>query len=325
MCEPDGWPQTLWLCSCAMAVPSASNGREEMDGDAWGHWTADPNVAVCQHEGPASQCQSAHGQKWVPMVTCELPVAKSHLLGLRAALQKPTRAMAVATAPMAEQQAEPTAPVPKKKPQAKTRPDPPRVEEQQSVQPRPVLSQLVEAFRQLRQEQQALNGRQVTLQQLSIALQNATMEEMQRWPRPQQQQQPMPQEPAAMRQQGTEQAVPLQQAPVQHQPELTMPLPIGLGLQASLSQRHGAPSGNAGVASCSDDAASAGAATASGSAGAPSGRKRATAHSSPSPSCKRRCLDKDPSELKEVLAKAEESVNASIKELGKNVLGKADC
>ena len=77
------------------------------------------------------------------------------------------------------------------------------------------------------------------------------------------------------------------------------------------------------MASCSDDAASAGAATASGSAGAPSGRKRATAHSSPSPSCKRRCLDKDPCELKEVLAKAQESVTAIIKELGNNVLCKA--
>ena len=133
------------------------------------------------------------------------------------------------------------------------------------------------------------------------------------------------QQPMAMRIYGMQQAVPLQQAAVQQPPGMTMLLPTGLGMQAMLPQGHGAATGNAGVASCSDAAASGSAATASGSAGAPSGRKRATAHSSPSPSCKRRCLDKEAIELKEDMAKAQESVNASMLGLNTKVQHKADC
>ena len=161
MCEPHGWPQTLWLCSCAMVAQSASNGREEVEDDAWGHWTADPNVAVCHHEGPASQCQSVHGQKCAPMVKSELPVAKPHLLGLCAAPQKPTGAMAVATAPMARQQPEPTTPTATKR---ELSPDPPLVQQQQPVQQGPVLSHLVEALGQWPHQQTPLKEQQSVFQ-----------------------------------------------------------------------------------------------------------------------------------------------------------------
>ena len=130
-CEPQGWPHSIWLCSCAMLVPSASHGREEVEDDAWAHRTAEPNVAVCHHEGPASQCQSVHGQKCAPMVKSELPVAKPHVLGLCTAPQKPAGAMEVATAPMAREQPEPTTPTGTKR---ELSPDPPRVQEQQLVQ-----------------------------------------------------------------------------------------------------------------------------------------------------------------------------------------------
>ena len=133
------------------------------------------------------------------------------------------------------------------------------------------------------------------------------------------------QQPAAMHTYGMQQAVPMQQAAVQHQLGLTMPLPIGLGLQAMWSRGQGAASGNVGVASCSATVASGGAGATSGSAGAASGKGWLTAHSWPSPSWKRHCPEKEGIELKEDMVKAQESVNASMLGLNTKVPHMADC
>ena len=126
---------------------------------------------------------------------------------------------------------------------------------------------------------------------------------------------------------GTPQAVPLQQAAVQQQLGSTMPLPTGLGVQAIWSQGHGAASGNAGVASRSADPGNGSVATPSGSAGAGSGTKRPTAEpwtSRRSERQRREILNKV-DEVKNDMAKSQESVNASMLDLDTAVHRKAHC
>ena len=299
----------------------------------WPRWIADPNhMAMGQHERLAWPCQSGHGQQWVPV--CELPVAKAPLLGLCTGPQKHTETVAVATAPMARQLFEPTTPRGMKRPQPRPPPDPPLVQQHQPVQRGPVqpevLSQLVEALGQCQQQRTALSQQQTALQQQEVALHQAAMQQLHQEPRPQQhqhmpQQQAVMQQPVAMHTYGMQHAVPMQQAAVQQHLGLTIPLPIGLGLQAMWSQGQGAASGNVGVASCNATVASDSAGAASGRAGAASGRGWLTAHSWPSPSWKRHCPEKEGIELKEDIVKAQEDVNAGILGLNNKVQHKADC
>ena len=134
------------LSTVMLSAPSASTGKEEMADEAvtWGHWAEDPNMAVCQHEGPVWQRRAVQSQqpKWVPMKKRAPPVPEADLLGLCTVPQKTTGAVAVATAPMARHQPQPTAPMARQQPQPQASP----VQQQQPVQRGPAQP---EAFRHL--------------------------------------------------------------------------------------------------------------------------------------------------------------------------------
>ena len=317
-----------------MKGPSASNGKDEVEDDDRGHWTAGPNLPVFQDEGLAPQRQRVHGQKWVPIKTFERPVAKAHLLGLCRTRPRPKKAVTVDAARRARQQPEHTAPRGIKRLQPTPPPYPPPVQRQQPlaegpVQPK-VFSEWVTALGELQQQQTALSQQQTALQHQAVSLRQAAMQQLKQEAMLLQQQQPMPQQqavehqqqPVAMHIYGMQQAVPLQEAAVPpQQPGSRMPLLIGLGAQPMLNQGHDAASGNAAVANWSAAAASGSAApsAASGSAAAARDRQGLTADQWPSPTWKRQCR-----KLKDKIAKAHESANAIMEDLHMIVQAKAD-
>ena len=310
-----------------MEGPSASNGKDEVEDDDRGHWTAGPNLPVFQDEGLAPQRQRVHGQKWVPIKTFERPVAKAHLLGLCRTRPRPKKAVTVAAARRARQQPEHTAPRGIKRLQPTPPPYPPPVQRQQPLEEGPVqpnvFSEWATALGELQQQQTALSQQHIALQQQAVAWREAAMQQVKQDAMLLQQQQPMPQQqavehqqqPVAMHIYGMQQAVPLQEAGSR------MPLLIGLGAQPMLYQGHDAASGNAAVASWSAAAASGSAApsAASGSAAAARDRQGLTADQWPSPTWKRQCR-----KLKDKIAKTQESANAIMEDLHMIVQAKAD-
>ena len=310
-----------------MEGPSASNGKDEVEDDDRGHWTAGPNLPVFQDEGLAPQRQRVHGQKWVPIKTFERPVAKAHLLGLCRTRPRPKKAVTVAAARRARQQPEHTAPRGIKRLQPTPPPYPPPVQRQQPLEEGPVqpkvFSEWVTALGELQQQQTALSQQHIALQQQAVAWREAAMQQVKQDAMLLQQQQPMPQQqavehqqqPVAMHIYEMQHAVPLQEAGSR------MPLLIGLGAQPMLYQGHDAASGNAAVANWSAAAASGSAApsAASGSAAAARGRQGPTADQWPSPTWKRQCR-----RLKDKTAKAQESANAIMEDLRVIVQTKAD-